>query len=270
MKHIAAVLLMIGLIGACATRPDPIASLQSLNWIDLTHSFDSSTLFWPNNPEGFTHPEQFAGKTPLGYYYSSYTYSAPEHGGTHLDAPIHFAEGRLTSDELPLDRLTGAAVVIDVSDTALVNRDYQVSVAALEKWEASHGRIPDNTIILFMTGYSRFYPDRLNYFGTDLRGNEAISQLHFPGISTEAATWMTTQRIVKAVGIDTPSLDHGQSKNFSTHQVLMGADVPGFENVTNLDQLPAAGLFIVALPMKIRGGSGGPLRIIAAVPATGQ
>ena len=266
-RSIVYFLISAGMLAfSCATKQDPLSALAALKWIDLTHSFDSTTLYWPNNPEGFRHPEQFAGKTALGYYYASYTFSAPEHGGTHLDAPIHFAEGKLTSDQLPLESLTGPAVVIDVADTAARNRDYQVPVKALEDWEAVHGRIPDNSIVLFHTGYGKYYPDRLRYFGTDVRGAAAIPELHFPGIATETAAWLTGQRMIKAVGLDSPSLDHGQSIDFSTHQVFMEANVPGFENVANLDQLPATGAFIIALPMKIRGGSGGPLRIVAALP----
>ena len=265
MRFYLVSLLLLGLL-SCNRKSEDRADFSGLQWVDLTHSFDSATLYWPNNPEGFRHPEQFAGKTALGYYYSSYTYSAPEHGGTHLDAPIHFAEGKSTSDEIPLDRLTGNAVVVDVSDTAALNRDYLVPVSALEQWEKNNGTIPDNSIVLFHTGYGKFYPDRLRYFGTALTGVEAIPQLHFPGISPEAAEWLVSARKVKAVGLDTPSLDRGQSPDFRTHRILMEADVPGFENVANLNDLPSTGAYIIALPMKIRGGSGGPLRIVAALP----
>jgi kynurenine formamidase len=90
--------------------------------------------------------------------------------------------------------------------------------------------------------------------------------LHFPGIEAAAADWLTSQRKIKAIGLDTPSIDYGQSKDFKTHQVLLGKNIPAFENVANLDRLPIKGAYIVALPMKIRNGSGGPLRIIAWVP----
>ena len=93
-----------------------------------------------------------------------------------------------------------------------------------------------------------------------------MPQLHFPGIDAEAARWLVHNRSVDAVGIDTPSIDYGQSKTFDTHQILYGADIPGFENVANLDQLPAVGAYVIALPMKIEGGSGGPLRIVALLP----
>lgn len=255
-----ALLLMTG----CTTRQQNKA-FPVEHWIDLTYSFDSSTLYWPNNAKGFQHSTDAAGRSPAGFYYSSYSICTPEHGGTHLDAPIHFAENKLTADQLPLSSLTGNAVVIDVSEKALANRDYLVSTADIEDWEKVNGRIPDSTIILFRTGYGKFYPDRAAYFGTVKTGMEAIPELHFPGIDAATMQWLLANRNIKAVGLDTPSLDHGQSTDFNAHQVLLGANKPGFENVANLDLLPAKGIYVVALPMKIGSGSGGPLRIIAGV-----
>ncbi|MFZ9661301.1 MAG: cyclase family protein [Chitinophagaceae bacterium] len=236
-----------------------------LEWIDLSHSFDSSTLYWPNNPTGFVHHTDAEGVTPLGYYYSSYTISTPEHGGTHLDAPIHFAANKLTIDELPLSSLMGDAIVIDVSKKALDNRDYLASIKDVEEWEEENGKIPDNTIVLFRTGYGKFYPDRMKYFGTAKTGVEAIPELHFPGIDPATTEWLVRNRNIKALGLDTPSMDYGQSKEFKTHQILLGSNKPGFENVANLDKLPLKGIYVMAFPMKIGKGSGGPLRIIAGV-----
>lgn len=244
---------------------DPIAVLSNLEWIDLTYAFDSTTLYWPNNLKGFELETEAEGVTELGYYYSSNSLSTPEHGGTHLDAPIHFSASGKTLDQLDLSQLTGPAVRIDVSEMALANRDYLIDSVAILAWEDQHGLIPDGTIVLFHTGYGAFYPDREKYFGTAKTGTEAIPELHFPGIHPEAARFLAERRKVKAIGLDTPSLDFGQSKDFAAHQILMGHNIPGFENVANLDQLPAKGFYVVALPMKIKGGSGGPLRIIAGV-----
>jgi kynurenine formamidase len=213
--------------------------------------------------KGFEHSTEAEGKTALGYFYSSYSLSTPEHGGTHLDAPIHFAEGKLTVDQLPLSSLTGSAVLIDVSEKALKDRDYLISVADIEAWEKRNGKIPANTIILFRTGYGKFYPDRASYFGTPKTGLEALPELHFPGIAPETTKWLVDNRDIKAMGLDTPSMDYGQSKDFKTHQILLGSNKPGFENLANLDKLPEMGIYVVALPMKIGKGSGGPLRIIA-------
>lgn len=263
MKLLLPLLAGLALAGCkSATHPSFPAHAE---WMDLTYAFDSTTLYWPNNTRPFVHTTDAEGINEQGWYYSSYSICTPEHGGTHLDAPIHFAEDRQTVDEIPLSSLTGAAVVIDVSQKALANRDYQVTVADIEAWEAVHGTIPPHTIILFRTGYGAFYPDRARYFGTAKTGVEALPELHFPGIDPATATWLVEKRTIKAVGLDTPSLDYGQSTGFKAHRALMGANVPGFENLANLQQLPATGIYVVALPMKIGKGSGGPLRIIATV-----
>ena len=265
MLKILSLLIFLAGLSACAKQQATWSFEAEPKWIDLSHSYDNATLYWPNNKKGFEHITEAEGKTKSGYYYSSYSLCTPEHGGTHLDAPIHFAEHKLAVDQLPLNSLTGKAVVIDVSRQALTNRDYQVSIEDIEHWEKPNGRIPDNTIVLFSTGYARFYPDRKSYFGTAKTGPEAIPELHFPGIDPDTTQWLIEKRSVKALGLDTPSIDYGQSKDFKTHQILLGHNKPGFENLTHLDQLPAKGLYLIALPMKIAGGSGAPLRIIATL-----
>ena len=124
----------------------------------------------------------------------------------------------------------------------------------------------DDKIVLIRTGFGRYWPDREKYMGTAERGPQAVPQLHFPGIDPEAARWLVAERNVKAIGIDTPSLDYGQSTLFESHVALFADNIPGFENVANLDQLPLSGFSVLALPMKIHGGSGGPLRIVAVLP----
>jgi kynurenine formamidase len=264
MKYPTFLSLAFLLLG-CNSNDEKKIELNKISWIDLSYAYDSTTLYWPNNPTGFVHTTEAEGVTPLGYFYSSYSLSTPEHGGTHLDAPIHFSKDHLTIDQIPLESVTGDAVVIDVSEKALQDRDYLVSVADIENWEKEHGLIPENTIILFRTGYGKYYPDREKYFGSAKRGSEAIPELHFPGIDPETTQFLVEKRKIKALGLDTPSMDYGQSKDFKTHQILLGANKPGFENVANLDQLPATGVYVVALPMKIKKGSGAPLRIIASV-----
>ncbi|HWN89248.1 MAG TPA: cyclase family protein [Chitinophagaceae bacterium] len=234
-------------------------------WIDLSYDFSDKTLYWPT-ANGFKLDTAFHGVTDSGFYYEAYNYCAAEHGGTHLDAPSHFAKGKWSTDQIPLDRLTGDAAVIDVSNNALKNADYLVTIADIEGWEKTNGRLPGDIIILFRTGYGSFYPDAKKYLGTDERGADAVAKLHFPGIDPAAAEWLVKNRKIKAVGVDVASVDYGQSKNFKTHQILYEQNIPGFENVANLDKLPVKGAFIVALPMKIKGGSGGPLRIVGIVP----
>jgi kynurenine formamidase len=249
---------------AAATAIASIFDGSSGSWVDLTHSFSEASVYWPTDTVGFTHEELAYGPTAGGWFYASYRYSAAEHGGTHLDAPIHFAEGRHTSDQIPLSRLIGPAAVVDVADRA--HPDYLISVEDLTSWEAEHGRIPDGAILLVRTGWDSRYGDRAAYLGTDRIGPEAVAELHFPGLHPEAAEWLVTNRSIGAFGIDTPSVDYGQSSDFRSHVILYGENIPGFENVANLGELPPVGSYVVALPMKIEGGSGGPLRIVAWVP----
>ncbi len=233
-------------------------------WVDLTHAFSESTIYWPTDTAGFELEELAFGPTEGGWFYASYAFSSAEHGGTHLDAPIHFAEGRLSTDQIPLSGLMGPAAVVDVSGRA--HSDYLVSVDDLTSWEAEHGLLPDGGILLVRTGWSARWNDRAAYLGTDLVGSDAVAELHFPGIGAEAAEWLVANRGIIAVGIDTPSIDYGQSADFRAHVVLYAENISGFENVANLELLPATGSHVVALPMKIEGGSGGPLRIVAFVP----
>ena len=258
--------LLLLLVAACRPAPstDPLAALAGATWIDLSHDFAPDAIYWPT-AKPFTLEVVSAQRTPAGYYYAANNFSAAEHGGTHLDAPVHFAEGRHTTDQIPLERLVGAAAVVDVTGSAEADRDYRLDVAALEKWESEHGRIGDSTIVLVRTGWSSRWPDKVKYLGTARTGPEAVPELHFPGIDSAAARWLAGRK-VKAVGIDTPSIDYGHSSTFDTHRILFAANIPGFENVANLDRLPATGAFVIALPMKIRGGSGGPLRIVAVLP----
>ncbi len=204
------------------------------------------------------------GETPGGWFYASNRFTTPEHGGTHLDAPIHFARGRHATDEIPLTRLVAPARVIDVSTRAERDPDHRLGVAEVLAHEATHGKIPEGSIVLLRTGWSRRWPDRLRYLGDDTPGD--ASRLHFPGFGAPAARLLVQLRRVAALGLDTPSLDHGPSRDFPVHRIMGEAEVPGFENLTALDELPPAGAWVVALPMKIRGGSGGPLRALGLVP----
>jgi kynurenine formamidase len=235
-------------------------------WVDLTYEFSEETLYWPT-ADGFQLEEVSYGQTEGGWFYSSYNFASSEHGGTHFDAPIHFAEGAHSNAEVPLSRLMGPAVVVDVTDRA--HPDYLVTVADLQTWEESHGSIPAGAILLLRTGWGARWPDPVAYLGTDRKGEEAVPELHFPGLSPEAAAWLVANREIDAIGIDTPSIDYGQSSTFETHQVLYRENVPGFENVANLEELPESGSYVIGLPMKIAGGSGGPLRIVGFVPSGG-
>jgi kynurenine formamidase len=241
----------------------PAHAVDEKKLVDLTYSFNETTQHWPTAKP--FHLEKISeGRTPAGYWYSSYDYSGSEHVGTHMDAPFHFAEGKWTTDQVPLSRTVGPGVVIDVRRQSEKNHDYLLRVEDVIGWEKIHGRIVAGSIVLARTGWGQYWGDRKRYFGTDEEGN--VTDLHFPGLSRELADFLVKQRSVKAVGIDTPSIDHGPSQDFPVHQILGASNVPIFENVASMERLPPKGATIFALPMKIAGGSGAPLRILAILP----
>jgi kynurenine formamidase len=266
MKYVLAVLLFCLVPTGCSQRTDPF---PSGTWIDLTHDFSEETIYWVT-AEPFKRTTVAEGMTDRGYYYSAYNFSAAEHGGTHIDAPIHFAEGKKTVDQIELDQLIAPGVKIDVSGKAAADRDYQITVDDIRNWETANGKIPEWSIILFQTGFGSKWPDKKEYLGTDQKGDAAVKDLHFPGLHPDAAKWLVENRKIHAVGIDTASLDFGQSTMFGSHVELMTTNIPAFENVANLDKLPAKGFQVLALPMKIKGGSGAPLRIVAFLPAANR
>ncbi len=258
--------LIAALAVSCACSVSNADSpFEGYRFIDLSHAFNEHTIYWPTET-GFRLEPDFVGETEGGWHYESFTLHTPEHGGTHLDAPIHFAKGGWSTDEVPLSSLITPAVVIDVRELTADNADYQLTTAAIEQWEAQHGTIPEGCAVLLNTGYAAYWPDRERYMGTSKRGTEGVAALHFPGFSLEAATFLLSERRIVAVGLDTPSIDFGQSKDFLVHRYLYQHNVVGYENVGNLNDLPAKGSYIIALPMKVEGGSGGPLRIVALVP----
>lgn len=250
---------------AAAPPVDLAALVAGAEVVDLTHTFDETTLVWPTS-DPMRLEKVAGGVTPGGWYYASNIVHMTEHGGTHLDAPMHFAEGQLTADRVPLSRLIGPVVVIDVSAASARDADHLITAPDIKAWEATHGLIAQGTLVVFRTGWSARWPDAATYLGTALKGTAGVAQLHFPGLHPDAATYLTAERGIGAVGIDTASMDRGQSTTFETHRILAAAGVPGFENLTNLERLPARGAVLIALPMKVGDGSGGPLRAVALLP----
>ena len=243
----------------------PESGISEKRIVDLSHSYSDKTIYWVTAKE-FELDTVFKGETEKGYFYAANNFSTAEHGGTHIDAPIHFAKNGQTVDQIPLEKLIGKAIKIDVSSKAQGNADYLISIEDIQAWENEHKKdVPEGCIVLLETGFSRFYPDKLKYLGTSERGEHAIKELHFPGLSPESAQWLVQNRSISAIGIDTPSIDYGQSEYFKSHVILLSENIPAFENLKNLEKLPETGFEIIALPMKIAGGSGAPLRIVALV-----
>ena len=261
--------LLAASVGTAAAQPAPTPRTAVLDpsryrIVDLTHAFDARTPYWPTATAGFRLDTVSAGRTPGGWHYEAYALSAPEHGGTHLDAPSHFAEARPSTEGVALERLLAPAVVLDVSARAAADADYRLTVEDVRAFEARHGRIRPGTIVLLRTGWARRWPDRKAYLGDDTPGD--ASKLHFPSYGEAAARLLVSERRVAALGADVASIDYGQSQDFRVHRLAAAADVPGLENLAGLDALPPTGAFVIALPMKIAGGSGGPLRAVALLP----
>jgi kynurenine formamidase len=239
------------------------AGIDESKLVDLTYALDEHSVFWPTN-RPFTWEKTAWGKTAKGYWYASGDFSMSEHGGTHIDAPIHFAEGRLAVDEIPLEHLIAPAVVIDVRSSVAGNPDYRLSREDIKTWEARHGPIPPGSVVMMLSGWGHRWPDRTTYLGSATPSDP--NTLHFPGFSTEAAEFLVHERGVDGLGVDTPSIDYGASQDFVVHRIVNGANRYGLENVANLEKLPPKGALVLALPIKIKGGTGGPVRIIAIVP----
>jgi kynurenine formamidase len=259
-RHLALAALL------CAAHPaaaQPI-DLSTQRMVDLTHPLNAQTLYWPTSPTTFQLERLSYGPAEGGWFYSSNAFCSPEHGGTHLDAPIHFSEDGISAEAIPLENLVAPAVVIDVSSRAAADADYRLTRQDVLDWEARHGRIEAGTIVLLRTGWSARWPNRLAYLGDDTPGD--ASRLHFPSYGYDAARLLVEERGAVAIGVDVASIDYGQSRDFLVHRIAAARQVPGLENLTNLDQLPPRGATLIALPMKIELGSGGPLRAIALVP----
>jgi len=257
-------LALLARAGATGSLTAQQLDLSRLQLVDLTHPLNAGTFYWPTSPSGFELKQLAKGPTSGGWFYSAYAFSAPEHGGTHLDAPIHFSATGLTADQIPLGQLVAPAVVLDVSAQAARDRDYRLTVADVEAFERRYGRIAPGVMVLLHTGWDRFWSSRKEYFGDDTPRD--ASHLRFPSYGAEAARLLVEQRRVAALGVDAASIDYGASTDFQVHRVAAAHNVIGLENLRGLGQLPPVGAVLLALPMKIEGGSGGPLRALALVP----
>ncbi len=264
-KVLPAALLVVAPASLGGAPPaSPALDLLGARVVDLTHAFDATTLYWPNAPSRFELTSLARGLTPRGFFYAANSFCAPEHGGTHLDAPIHFAERGFSTEQIPVERFVRPGVVIDVRAQAAQDADYRLTLDDVKAWEQRNGPVPEGVIVLLRTGWSGRWPDRKRYFGDDTPGD--ASKLHFPSYGAPAAQYLVTKARVAALGVDTPSIDHGPSQDFEVHRIAAAANVLGLENLTALDELPERGAWIVALPMKITAGSGGPARVIALLP----
>ena len=235
-------------------------------FIDMTFPFSEDAIYWPTD-KPFTPTVVFKGISDGGWWYASNQYAASEHGGTHVDAPIHFCENGRTIGQVPLHEWIGPAAKIDVTNESLANRDYQLTVKDILTWEEKHGRIPQGAWVIMYSGIDdRFYPNKKEVLGTDKTGKDAVAELHFPGFSPGAVAFLLANRAITGIAIDTPSIDPGSSKDFKVHQELCKAQKLALENIANLDKIPESGAMLYVIPMLIQDGTGAPARVFAKLP----
>jgi kynurenine formamidase len=225
--------------------------------IDLSYAINDKLVPWPGDKKYF---EAKINATVEKNGYFTRSFWMLEHYGTHLDAPAHFPPGTATVDQIPANKLFGPAVLLDVRDEAAKDADYRLPVSKIEKWEHAHGRIPPGAIVLLRTGWASRWPTVQKYRNQDQQG-----KMHFPGYSVEAAK-LLIERGVSGLGCDTLSADYGASEDFSVHHLALGAGLYHLENLSDLSAVPEAGAFLVVAPIKLEGGSGGPVRVFALLP----
>jgi len=225
--------------------------------IDLSYAINDKQVPWPGDAKWF---EAKVNATVEKNGYFTRSFWMLEHYGTHLDAPVHFPPGKMTVDEIPARKLFGPAVVLDVRVESVKDADYRVTAARVEEWEKRHGRIPEGAIVLLRTGWASRWPDVQRY-----RNQDAQARMHFPGYSVEAAN-LLVERKVSGLGCDTLSIDYGASEDFAVHRAVLGAGLYQLENLADLTEVPEAGAFLVVAPIKLEGGSGGPVRVFALLP----
>jgi kynurenine formamidase len=225
--------------------------------LDLSYAINDKLVPWPGD-EKFFEAKVNASVEKNGYFTRSFWML--EHYGTHLDAPAHFLPGKTTVDQIPVKQLFGPAVVIDVRPASGKDADYQLGTARIEEWEKRHGRIPEGAIVLLRTGWASRWPDAQKYRNQDAKG-----KMHFPGFSTEAARLLIGRK-VSGLGCDTLSIDYGASEDFAVHHLALGAGLYHLENLADLSELPETGAFLIVAPIKLEGGSGGPVRVFALLP----
>ena len=256
--------------------PNLVASFASRKAIDLTHPVGENTVAWPTATKFSTANviKTWVGvEGEGGYWYEARDINQAEHSGTHMDAPAHFAKGAWHTSDIPLERLAGPGVKISIEKRAGKDKDTGLTVEDIYTWEEEHGDIPDGAVVIVHTGHGRWYDDKVKYFGRpvdkDLPENDT-EHLHFPGVEPEAAKWLVANRKIVGLGIDTPSTDKGQSRDFQTHQVLGQANIWGLENLARTDELPSHGFVVYNMVHKLEGGSGGPTRVIAILDSTNR
>lgn len=222
--------------------------------IDLTHVISPETPVWPGN-------EPFSSEIVRSYAEHGFYAQALrvwEHTGTHLDAPAHFVEGAATAELLPVENFVAPLVVIDIALRAADDPDTVVTLDDIMGWEAANGPVPAGAFVAMHSGWAARIDDAEAFVNQDADG-----VMHFPGFSADAVTYLLEEHGIVGIGVDTLSLDPGNSTDFGAHVTVLGAGAYGIEGLANLDQVPAAGATVIVGAPKHVEASGGPSRVLA-------
>ena len=252
----AAVGILLAMSAANALADSAIQPFKASKAIDLTHPMHDDMVFWPGGVP--FKKERLVDYDTGGYQLHKFIMG--ENTGTHVDAPSHFIKGNKSIDQLALDQLILPMVVLDAQDAVSKNNDYELTPADIRNWEAKHDKVPANSLFVMNSGWHKRFDAPEKYRNLDGDG-----VMHFPGFSAEAAK-LLVERGVAGIGIDTLSLDHGPSKTFAAHVVMLDADKYQVENMASLDSLPATGATVIIGVLPVRGGSQAQARIFALLP----
>lgn len=240
--------------GSVAPAQRAAAQTMSGGITDLSHVFGTNipTYLLDEKPQR----EDYVTVAANGFYIQRWNYT--EHASTHVDAPAHFVDGAETIDNYAAELLVSPLVIIDISAKAAENADAMLEVADLEAWEAANGEIPAGALVCMYSGWDSRWESI-----EDFRNADADGVMHFPGFSGEAVTWLVENRDIHGIGVDTLSLDPGNSATFDAHYATLGAGKYGVECLNNLGSLLGVTANVVIGVPRWEAGSGGPCRALA-------
>jgi kynurenine formamidase len=221
--------------------------------VDMTHAYDGSFPTFDGNPGIFFEPSVTFAESG----YQLWKLTILEHTGTHIDAPLHFTEDGTSVDEIAPEQLVCPLCIVDITAKAADDANAMVEPEDLEAWVSANGDIPAGACVAMHSGWAA-------KVGDPAYRNTPDGNFAFPGFA-KAATDMLADMDVAAIAVDTLSLDPGNSADFAVHYSWLPGGRYGIENVTGLDQLPAAGATVFVGAPKHRGGTGGPARVMAVV-----
>lgn len=253
--------VLLAVLGIVTSLPIKMAD----HVIDLSYDYVSKDMpYYPGN-KVFDLTPVFKGTVTVDGDKKMYTarneFETAEHGGTHYDAPSHFCNTPKCwfPEDIPISMFYGEACVVDVTDRASKDTNYGLSVEDLRIYERKYGEIPKGAYVIMYSGWGKYFDNKTAYMGDETDPDK----MAWPAFSPQAMKWLLDERDIKGIGVDSLSLDVASLKYKLTHILAMGQNKIGYENLANVEKMPARGAIIVAFPMKIKGGTGGPARVVA-------